>query len=51
MNYSVGWWTDSKGKVVATVRGDVFGSFSTRQYAIDAVTAFFGRPVTFIFIN
>ena len=49
MRYSVAWYTDDIG-VVATVRETVFGAFSTKQAAIDAVTAFFKKRVTFTFI-
>ena len=49
MRFSVAWYVDDHG-VVATVRESVFGAFSTKQAAIDAVTAFFKRRVTFTFI-
>jgi hypothetical protein len=49
MRFSVSWYTDDHG-VVATVRESVFGAFSTKQAAIDAVTAFFKKRVTFTFI-
>jgi hypothetical protein len=49
MQYSVAWYTDDHG-VVATIRESVFGTFSTKQAAIDAVTAFFKRRVTFVFV-
>lgn len=52
MNYVVGWWTDSKGKVVATIESNVFGWFETPQSAMDAVIKFFnGKPVTFKLIR
>jgi hypothetical protein len=49
MRFSVAWYTDEHG-VVATVRESVFGTFSTKQAAIDAVTKFFKKRVTFTFI-